>query len=139
MNKDLRPLLLVLIAIATTFLTTCSLAPVSITDRINMFISSLNGDRSKTWENLDPNLPNPSSFDANYWGTYFAVADEPFVFASTNGTSNALDVEGNISGTTYGPILHKFIMVNIGTGSDDWRIHALQYYSLATFTDYPGL
>jgi len=140
MNKGFRFFLLIAIATIVGVLTTCSQqTPTSISDRINMFITSLNGDRTNTWQNLGSSVPNPSAFDANYWNTQFAPADEPFSFSGTNGTSNPSDVEGNITGTNYPSLLHKFVMENDGSGTDNWKIQSIQHQTGSGFTDYPGL
>ena len=137
MKIALRVTSLLFIASVAVLLSTCSLAAVSISDRISMFIQSLNGDRTDTYKNLDPNLPNPSAFDASYWEIYFPSGQKTFVYTSSNGTSNPSDVEGYIAGSGYPSTLHKFVMVNVGSGADDWRINSLQHG--ATFAHYPNL
>lgn len=129
---------LLLIASVAFLLSTCSLASVSISDRISMFIQSLNGDRNDTYKNLDPNLPNPTAFDKTYWDTQIDPNSKPFSFTASNGTSNPSDVEGYITGNLGYNLKHKLIMVNVGSGVDDWRIHGLEYGN-SSFTPYPGL
>ena len=128
MKRYFRTVLLAVIGLMVLLLATCMLPSVSISDRISMFVDSLNSDRSSTYKNLDPAIPAYSGSSPAYWDSLFAPADEPFSFSpNPPNTSNSSDVEVTILGGNGYSTLHKFIMVNVGTGSDDWRIHGLQY------------
>ncbi len=130
MKTGLRIFLFIVIGVFAIILSTCSLSSVSISDRISSFVSSLNGDRTNTYQNLDPSIAiyGPAA-TPSYWNTNFDPLDKPFSFSpNPPNTSNAADVEVNILGNNGYNELWKFSMSNVGTaGSDDWRIHNMAY------------
>ena len=74
MKTTLRILLLALLALATTLILSCGPPPVSINDRINMFVTSLNGNRSDTYTNCDPNAStdyNAAARISTFWSSPF--------------------------------------------------------------------
>ncbi len=126
MRFSLRTVLLILLVALTALLGSCSIASVSIADRISMFVSSLNTDRSTTSQNLDPATVAPTP---TQWNSFFGTQYEPYAFSPNppNNTSDPNNVQTNIigSGSSGWNFAYKFVMVNVGTGSDDWRIHSL--------------
>lgn len=129
MKARTRFILLGLVAAALAFLWSCSglTSPVSIEERITEFVTSLNGDRTDTYTNLDPSTAAyGATKDAAWWDAPFATADEPFSFSPDPPvTTDPTDVEVTISGGGIGK-LYKFVMVNTGTITDDWVINDIQ-------------
>ena len=127
MKTWMRLGLLAVLAVATIVLFSCAPKPVSITDRISDFVSSLNGDRSDTYTNLDPSiivysLGKPSA----YWDTFFPQSYKQYSFAPNSpDTSNSSAVVVTIQGSSGPPYPCSFAMENIGTLSDNWVIHGL--------------
>ena len=128
MKTRMRNALLIVAATATTLLFNCALPPVSIEQRISDFVTSLNGDRSDTYTNLDPSIATYSlGKPAAYWDIIGPTTNVPFSYTPNPPvTSNPSDVEITISDNNGVVGLYKFVMVNIGTGSDNWVIHGLQ-------------
>ncbi len=129
MKTRIRITLLIIAAITMTFLFSCSLAPVSIEDRIKDFVDSLNGDRSDTYKNLDPSTAAYSTTKpASFWETQFPDAQKPYTYSpNPPNTSTPTDVEVHIydkSAVDMG--LFQFVMVDVGTVSENWVINDLQ-------------
>jgi hypothetical protein len=130
MRTWMRITALAVIAIATVVLFSCSTNPVSIVDRLNDFISSLNGDRTNTYTNLDSSTSAYSlAKPASWWDTPFPVASETYSSPTTPVMTNPADVEITINGTGGFTHLYKFVMVNAGTTSDNWVINDIQVMS----------
>jgi hypothetical protein len=114
--------LLAVLVVAAIYLNSCNLTkPISITDRITDFVTSLNGDRSDTFSNLDPSvvvytLGKP----AIYWATFFPVGPTYSFAPNPPNTSSTSAVSVTINGTAC-----VFNMVNTGSTSDNWVIHGL--------------
>ena len=123
MKARIRIALLIVASITTTFLFSCSLSSTSIEDRLKDFFSTLNGDRSKTHKDLDPNIAAYSTADAGFWEGHFPAANEPYTYTAPN-TSPTSDVTTTISDNTVPLGLWHFNMVDIGSsGSENWVIH----------------
>ncbi len=126
MKTALRIFGLVSFAMLPLLLETCMLASVSINDRISLFVSSLNSDRSTTNENLDPQIVAPTP---GGWDSFFGTSFEPYAYSpdppTTYSSSDAETVITGSGGSHWGPYLYKFVMVNVGTTAEDWRIHSL--------------
>lgn len=126
MKTRIRITLLIVAAMTMTFLFSCSLSPISIEDRIKDFFDSLNGDRSDAYKNLDPSTAAYSlAKPAIFWDTPFPEADEPYSYTSPN-TSTESDVTMTISGNG-GPLgTYHFVMVDIGSPSENWVINDIR-------------
>ena len=128
MKVSMRIPLLVVAAAAALLLFSCADKPVSIEDRIADFFTSLNGDRSDTYTNLDPStaaysLTKPASF----WDTPFAVATKPYSYTpNPPSTSTPSDVQITVVDSSGPTTLYRFVMVNIGKASDNWVINDIQ-------------
>jgi hypothetical protein len=126
MKSSIRIPLFALAAAATVFLFSCAEKPVSITDRIGEFFTSLNGDRSDTYTNLDPStaaytLAKPASF----WKIAFDDAKIPYSYSNLD-TSTPADVTLTIDNKLVTMGVYHFVMVNIGTAMDNWVIDDIQ-------------
>jgi hypothetical protein len=101
----------------------CAEKAVSIDDRIADFITSLGGDRTDTYTNFDPSTAAYSTAKSpTFWDTSVFGVDKPYTYGTPN-TSDPADVEFHIfdhGGTDLANF--QFIMVNIGTTSDNWVI-----------------
>jgi hypothetical protein len=125
MKTRARIALLAIVGIATIALFSCAPAPVSIEDRISEFVSSLNGDRSDTYTNLDPGTAAYGEGKiASFWDTAFDVrANAPFTYTPKSpDTSDPSDVEITVNDSAGFVGLYKFVMRNIGDASDNWVI-----------------
>jgi hypothetical protein len=133
-----RIVLLALLGAAVVFLFSCSdLIPVSISDRIDQFVTSLNGDRSATYQNFDSTVGYYSAIKApaTTWDVWFAPADKTFSYTPNPPvTTNPLDVEVTISGTGGASNLYKFVMVNNPGVFENWVINDIQIWSTGTST-----
>jgi hypothetical protein len=128
MKNRIRIALLIVAAIATTLLFSCAPPAVSIEQRISDFITSLNGDRTDTYTNLDPSTAAYSTTKpSGFWDTTFPGAKIPYSYSpNPPSTTTPTDVEITIydkSAVTMG--VFQFVMVNIGDKSDNWVIHDL--------------
>jgi hypothetical protein len=136
MKTRKRIALLIVAAIATTLLFSCAPKSVSIEERISDFFTSLNGDRTDTYTNLDPSTAAYSTGRAaGFWTLPFgAQAAAPFTYSpnppvTTDPSNVVLTVSDN--GGIIAPD-YKFVMVNIGSGSDNWVISDIQHPAGAT-------
>ena len=118
-----------LAAIAALILVGCVLAPVTIEQRISKFASALNGERTKAYTNLVEGSPE---FEANknkadLWDIHFPLSTgDPTPFAITlDAYSNPSDVQATITGPGGYNKNAKFVMVNSGSLTEDWRIDDL--------------
>ena len=128
MKTKIRIALLIVAAIAATLLFSCAPPAVSIDERISDFITSLNGDRTDTYTNLDPSTAAYSTTkSAGFWNTTVFSATKPYTYSPTSPSeSTPTDVEITIydsSAVSLG--VFQFVMVNIGDKSDNWVIHDL--------------
>lgn len=135
MKNRIRIALLIVAATATTLLFSCAPPPISIEQRISDFISSLGGDRTDTYTNLDPStgaysLAKPAAF----WTTAFGTS-KPYTYSpNPPNTSTASDVPITIyDGLSVNLGTFHFAMVNIGTASDNWVIHDIQLLGTTIF------
>jgi len=124
-----RIALLFVAATATILLFSCGAKSTSIEERISDFVTSLNGNRSDTHTNLDPSTAAYSTADATFWNNsiFGPSTNGPFTYApNPPNTTTPSDVEITIS-DNIGPVgLFKFVMVNIGSSSDNWVINDIQ-------------
>jgi hypothetical protein len=126
MKTRMRITLLIIAAITMTFLFSCSLSPVSIEDRIKDFMDSLNGDRSDTYKNLDPSTAAYSTAKpASFWDTPFAELNRPYSYSGLN-TSAPSDVTATINDKSVSMGVYHFVMVDVGTVSENWVIKDIQ-------------
>lgn len=133
MRKTLRILLLTLIAFATALILSCGPPPVSIDDRVNMFIKSLNGNRSDTYTNTDTNATFYAAARVSaFWDALFLPVGEPYSVTNLN-TSNSSAVTMTIN-SGLGPLAYTFVMVNSkNMGSDNWLISQIFLVALQIF------
>jgi hypothetical protein len=119
--------LCILSAAALGLFVGCMLLPVSIETRISNFEAALNGDRTQAYKNLDPSSPE---YDANngwsgLWDAHFPLSSgsdtTPFVI-TLDVYSDPLDVKATVTGPDLYNKRVQFVMVNIGVGTEDWRI-----------------
>ena len=125
MKSTTRIVLLLVVAVATVILFSCSLLPVSIEQRINDFINDLNSNRVNAYLNLDPGISayGNTRGSSTYWDLTFGT-DVPFTYnpdpAVPSGQTVTITIYAH-AGTDLGA--YTFSMVNIGTVSDNWVIH----------------
>jgi hypothetical protein len=98
-------------------LISCSLLGTSIDSRINQFVSSLNGDRSQTVNNLVPGSSAYNAINGNpaYWDALPGpLADKPYTFSFTSSSPyDPNDTEGNITNSVT-TRLYKFVLQKVG-------------------------
>jgi hypothetical protein len=127
MWTKLRIVLFTLLALATAVILSCAPPPVSIDDRLASFITSLNGNRSDTYTNCDPNAGNyGASKTPNYWDTAFNPPGATFSLVPGYNTNNpsSVVITINKNGAFYDT--DTFNMVNDkNAGSDNWLIHSI--------------
>ena len=118
--------LAVLVSIA---LISCDLLGVSIESRVNQFVSSLNGDRSQTVNNLVPGSGPYNAINGNpaFWDAFPGPSsDAPFSFSFTSSTPyDPNDTEGNLTNNAI-TRLYKFVLQKVGM---DYYISSLYYFS----------
>lgn len=121
MKTTSRILLFALLALATELILSCAPPPVTIDDRVSMFITSLNGSRTDTYTNCDPNASQYAAAKAaSFWNALFAQPG-PYSAAGVN-TSNSAAVTLTIY-WSGGSGAYTFAMVNDrSAGSDNWLI-----------------
>ncbi len=125
-----------LAAVALVFLSCLTETPVSIATRISDFVTSLNGDRTDTYKNLNSSIAAyQAAATPTYWDTHFATTDEPFsVDTSALNISDPTDVLATIS---YGGGLnkqYKFNMINTGVTAEVWYIDDISVLVSSTWT-----
>ena len=128
MRKWIRIAGFAALALAAMVFFSCGLfeTPVSITERITTFVTSLNGDRSTTKDNLDTLIPAYAAVTAAWWENPFAAADKTYTVDTTGlVTTDPTDVQVSIKGANGFNKLYKFSMVNTGTLAEVWVIHDL--------------
>jgi hypothetical protein len=136
MKARMRIPLLLVAAAATVVLFSCAPKAVSIDDRIADFFTSLNGDRTDTYTNLDPSsAAYATARAAGYWTSPFGPQSAaPFTYTPnppvTTDPSNIVLTVSDSSGLLSPD--YKFVMVNIGSGSDNWVISDIQHPAGAT-------
>jgi hypothetical protein len=127
MKSTIRIVLLLVVAMATVILFSCSVLPVSIEQRINDFINDLNGNRTNAYMDLDPNIGTYGTTrgSSTFWNVQFGT-NVPFTYtpnpAVPSGQTVTIDIRDH-SGTLLDT--YTFTMVNAGTVSDNWVIHSL--------------
>ena len=110
--------------VTSVALLSCDLFGTSIETRINTFISSLNGDRSTTADNIAPSSPSYAAINGypSYWEAPFPSGSKPYSFAFTSSTPyDANDTEGNITNASTTQ-LYKFVLQKVGA---DYKIYSL--------------
>jgi hypothetical protein len=115
---------IVLALVISVALISCDLFGTSIETRINTFISSLNGDRSTTVDNIAPSSPSYAAINGypTYWEASFPSSYKPYSFSFTSSTPyNGNDTEGNIT-STFTTQLYKFVLQKVGA---DYKIYSL--------------
>jgi hypothetical protein len=105
----------------------CSLAPVSIDERIASFIAHLNStDRSSLPSDFHPTLTTDVVSGAIYvydWNIPFPLTGITYSISGVN-ESDPSNVTGTIIGAgPFGTVAIKFVMAQ--TGISDWRIQEL--------------
>ena len=135
MKASIRIPLLVVAAALALLLLSCANKSVSIDDRIADFITSLNGDRSDTYTNFDPStVAYATAKSKTFWDTSTVfLTDKPYTYGTPNILSSS-DVEFHIFNNTATDLgLFQFVMVNIGTSSDNWVISNIKVTPPGTF------
>jgi hypothetical protein len=122
MKATLRLLLLAMLALATTFILSCGPPPISINDRLADFAASLNGNRSDTYTDCDPNATDYSpSKTPNFWNGAFPTAGGPYSVTNVNTSGSTATLTMNNGSGPLGT--YTFAMVNSpNMGSDNWLI-----------------
>ena len=117
----------VLAATVVGILVSCGLLPISIETRISKFQSNLNGDRTQAYNNLVDGSPeyNANVNKADLWDAQFPLSSgsdtTPFTIV-LDAYSDPLDVKATVTGPDLFSKRVKFVMVNTGVWTDDWRI-----------------
>jgi hypothetical protein len=115
-----------LFIVAAVLLSGCFLLPVSIDQRINDFVSDLSGNRTNAYMNLDPGTSAYSNAKAaGFWDATVFGNNPPYSHGSLNVVSSS-DVECTISDASVSLGTFQFVMVNIGTGIDNWVINDIR-------------
>jgi hypothetical protein len=124
MKRKLTIILLgALVAIALT-LGSCT-AGVSVTERLEQFLTDLNGDRADIYLNFHSTQTADYSAIQNPtpppdWDALFPLASRPFSYQNLD-TSNTDNVTANVIGTVYNkPVVFKMQMEGL-----DWKIEEL--------------
>ncbi len=120
MRVKLRILFLALLTVAAFLVVSCSGPPVSISDRIGLFITSLNTNMSTTYQNCDSGATDYSgSKDPTFWSGLFPVT--PVVGTITD-QSNSSAVIVSITWTAGGGPYTFAMTDNKSFLSDNWVI-----------------
>lgn len=129
--KTMRIPLLVVATAATMLLFSCAEKAVSIEERIADFFTSLNGDRTDTYTNLNPGTTAyTTGKPAGFWDIPFGLKTaDPFTYSpnppvTTDPLNIVLTVSDNVGVLVPD---YKFVMVNIGSSSDNWVISDIQH------------
>lgn len=122
MKTILRITALGLLAAATALILSCAPAPVSISDTIGSFVSSLNGDRTDTYRYTSSSATDfAAGKDPTVWNALFDPAKAPYSYSSLNDSNSSAVTITLTSGN--GPFTYTFGMVNDkNNGSDNWLI-----------------
>lgn len=129
MKSTIRIVAIGIVSAITLLFFSCALAPMSIKDRINQFMSDINSNQSKVYKNLDPDSPNYNAAKpAAFWDDYFEIGlDDPFTYTpNPPDTSDPHDVEITINGNSGSLGNFQFDMKNIGDVSDNWVIEDIK-------------
>ena len=122
MKTTLRITALALVAAATVMVLSCAPAPVSISDTVSSFITSLNGNRSDTYKNTSTSATAyVAARISTFWDLPFPPGMKPYSYSSLNDSNPSavtLTITGNgVSGS------YTYMMSNDkNMGSDDWLI-----------------
>ena len=122
----------VLALVISVALISCDLLGTSIETRINTFISSLNGDRSTTIDNIASGAPSYGAINGNpgYWEIPFPSASKTYSFSFTSSKPyNEIDTEGNITNASTTQ-LYKFVLQKTGS---DYKIYTLWVWTGSTW------
>jgi hypothetical protein len=120
MSMKLRVTVLTLLAIAVILVASCAPPPVSISDRINMFVVDINTNPGNAYTECDRNATQyDNSKISSYWTSRFGVT--PYVVTGINDSNTAaVAVTLGAAGT------YIFGMVNDkNMGSDNWLISTI--------------
>ena len=122
MKTTLRITALALVAAATALVLSCALTPVSISDTVSSFITSLNGNRSDTYKNTSISATDyAAARTSTFWDVVFPTAMKPYSYSGLN-DSDPSAVTLTITGNGI-PGAYTFVMVNDkNLGSDNWLI-----------------
>ena len=122
MKTILRITAFALVAAAALVVLSCKLPAVSISDTVNAFINSLNGDRSDTYKSTSTSATDYAAARiASFWNLPFPTAMKPYSFSGLN-DSNPAAVTLTITGNGV-PGSYTFMMSNDqNMGSDNWLI-----------------
>ena len=116
----LRVIVLALLAAAVVLVVSCGPPPVSISDRIAMFVSDINSNPGNAYTECDPNAGQYNAAKtANFWTSLFR---NPTYTTSGLNDSNSSAVTVTFNGLG-GAEFWTFGMVNNkNMGSDNWLI-----------------
>jgi len=123
MRKKLRTIVLSLLALAILLIMSCAPNAISISDRISMFVSSINAGGSSAYTHCNPSATDyNASKSASFWTSVFSQT--PYSSNILN-QSNPAAVTVSLTGTG-GPNTWTFGMVNQpNMGSDNWLISTI--------------
>jgi len=114
-----------LVVLVAWTITGCSLLGVSIDQRVSMFFTDLNGDRTKVYQNLDPDstIYTAVGQTTTIWDNNFEVAGEPYSYTITSTAPySASGVNITISGQAGAGGTYKFVFVDRVSGFDNYYI-----------------
>ena len=122
MKTTLRITALALVAAATVMVLSCAPAPVSISDTVSSFITSLNGNRSDTYKNTSTSATAYAAARiSTFWDLPFTPLGKPYSYSGLNDSNPAavtLTITANGLSTAW-----TFMLVNDkNMDSDDWLI-----------------
>jgi len=128
MRTTLRILLLALLALATALILSCAPPPVSISDRITMFVTSLNGNMTDTYTNTATNAAQyDNAKTASFWSSAFPQTRPLAIVTVNTNNPSAVTLQLSSTGTPYTPT-YTLVMVNSPTmGSDNWLISQISW------------
>jgi hypothetical protein len=120
--------------VALVFFSCGGETPVTIEQRISDFVTSLNGDRTDTYKNLDTSIAAyQAAATPTYWDTLFGTADKPYaVDTSALDKSDVTKIPVTITGANGFSKAYQFYMVNSGTLAEVWVIHDILLYNSGT-------
>jgi hypothetical protein len=116
LKTPVRIVLLSLLALSVVFLFSCTgLTPVSVSDRLGDFITSLNGDRNTTYENFATTVGYYSAIKSpsTTWNVWFDNTDT--FTSSAPDTTTPASVTVTITGTKTPATVYIFSFEDAGT------------------------
>jgi hypothetical protein len=134
MRTTQRILLLTLLALAAAMIVSCGPPPVSIGDRLSMFITSLNDGMTDTYTHTDPNAAQYNAAKAStFWSSAFPQTRPLALVTSDTSNSSAVTMTLSSNGSPYSPSYTLVMVNNKNAGSDNWLISQISWGASVLF------